>query len=202
MGDDTISSGGAVTRRNALKIGAAAGVGAAAWTGPKLGVFGASPAYAGMCSPGEAACSTRSGSPSGSNNAGTGADASSDVCSNGGNQASRVYRLGSSNTPPSMPSMTIDGVSRTVTQGGGNCSNGGATLTVGGSGSLTCRVALTIGNVTKTAVGGNTVTIPSITRGEVSGEPRFASFTLTICCSSDLDPGDCDLLPPDGGDGV
>ncbi len=42
-----------MNRRTALKAGVAAGVGAAAFAGPQVGIFGAAPAYAGTCSPGE-----------------------------------------------------------------------------------------------------------------------------------------------------
>jgi len=40
----------AISRRNALKAGAAVGVGAAAFAGPQIGVLGAAPAYAQTCS--------------------------------------------------------------------------------------------------------------------------------------------------------
>lgn len=43
----------AVSRRNALKAGAALGVGAAAFAGPQIGILGAAPAYAAHCSPGK-----------------------------------------------------------------------------------------------------------------------------------------------------
>ena len=46
-------TGMALDRRTALKVGVAAGVGAVAFTGPAVGTFGAAPAYAGVCSPGE-----------------------------------------------------------------------------------------------------------------------------------------------------
>lgn len=50
------------SRRQALKLGAAAGVGLAAWTGPQIGIIGATPAYAADCSPGERECFSQAGS--------------------------------------------------------------------------------------------------------------------------------------------
>jgi hypothetical protein len=42
-----------ISRRNALKAGVAAGVGAAVWGGPQIGRIGSTPAYAAHCTPGE-----------------------------------------------------------------------------------------------------------------------------------------------------
>jgi hypothetical protein len=51
MTDKTIeaSDESRISRRNALKAAAAAGVGAMAWTGPQITAFGATPAYAAAC---------------------------------------------------------------------------------------------------------------------------------------------------------
>lgn len=50
MTDISENKSAAVSRRNALKAGAALGVGAAAFAGPQIGVLGAAPAYAQTCS--------------------------------------------------------------------------------------------------------------------------------------------------------
>lgn len=55
----------AISRRNALKAGAALGIGAAALAGPQIGMLGSTPAYAAACSQpwltvGEAGCSSTS----------------------------------------------------------------------------------------------------------------------------------------------
>lgn len=54
-----------ISRRNALKAGAALGVGAAAFAGPQIGVLGTTPAYAAACSQpwvvvGQAGCTNTS----------------------------------------------------------------------------------------------------------------------------------------------
>jgi hypothetical protein len=51
MTDQTIetSDESRISRRNALKAAVGAGVGAVAWTGPKITAFGATPAYAAGC---------------------------------------------------------------------------------------------------------------------------------------------------------
>lgn len=53
MTDISENKSAAVSRRNALKAGAALGVGAAALAGPQIGVLGAVPAYAAHCSAGK-----------------------------------------------------------------------------------------------------------------------------------------------------
>ena len=53
MTDNSEKKTAAVSRRNALKAGAAVGVGAAAFAGPQIGILGAAPAYAAHCSPGK-----------------------------------------------------------------------------------------------------------------------------------------------------
>lgn len=50
---ETAKSSSSISRRNALKTGAALGVGAAAFAGPQIGILGAAPAYAAHCSPGK-----------------------------------------------------------------------------------------------------------------------------------------------------
>lgn len=50
MTDVSENKNAAVSRRNALKAGAALGVGAAAFAGPQIGVLGQAPAYAMTCS--------------------------------------------------------------------------------------------------------------------------------------------------------
>lgn len=190
----------ALTRRNALKVGAAAGVGAAAWTGPKLGIFGASPAYAGMCSPGEEGCYT----------AGSSVNFGADCEDNSGGKYAEFNNV--------RGTVTLGGLSATISAPNGSdngsklCSLTQSPLRVVASGGLRCRARLVVelrggGQDIQEITGTGTFDLPIPPYFRAANDQEAGTspvplivhpnsrWSLSFCCTTDPDPGDCDLLP-------
>lgn len=178
MGEADDQTSSALTRRNAIKAAAAVGVGAAAWTGPKIGVFGASPAYAGVCSPGELSCA-ETGQLSTQPNCGAGT----------GQNASFSFSLPTLN-------LNVDGnaVTATASDAPNSCTDGQTNILISNA-SLTCQVRVRFfeqggGNAVlfdQTFSGSASIAIPNIIRSTVQSSSVF--LVIGVCCSSD--PADC-----------
>jgi hypothetical protein len=188
MGEAGDQTSGALTRRNAIKAAAAVGVGAAAWTGPNIGVFGAAPAYAGTCSPGEEAC--------------TNAAQVSMQPNCGGNGLDTNYSY-SNLFGPGNNSLTLEGQTYTISAGTGTCTDSNSTVIVSGPTSATCRLTLffvlqggpNAGNQgSVVATGQGTIPVPLLSRRIVGQQGSGSLFiSAQLCCTTD--PDDCDNIP-------
>ena len=174
-----IPTKGSLSRRNALKAGAAVGIGVAAWSGPQIGQLGSAPAYAGVCSPGEKDCVSDQQNVSWGN------------CGNP--QIAYIH--------PLTGSLTVLNNTINVSTVAG-CSNGAASVTATGIPTgVTCEPSVyfflmsngaTVGTPWVGTPGtGGTVswTVPSLPKTN----PASAFYIFSMCCSSD--PGDCGLTP-------
>lgn len=179
-----------INRRRAIQAAAALGVGAAAWTGPRVGLLGATPAYAGTCSAGELGSAVLTPTALASDNT---------VCGNaspaGNNNNYRLFAASPNPANVILSSGTL-GVSivGTCTTGPGGATPIGATIpTTSGGAQVRCAISLWEGatNLLAIAVGdsGQTVFLPEVTRGDVNGDPSAPNLRLVVLCSDD--PLDC-----------
>lgn len=178
----TTPSHGALSRRNAIKLGAAAGVGAAAWTGPRVGAFGATPAYAGACSTGEQQCTSRSGTTRECEDDYVRFDGLDDLSLQIAGQTVRVKVDRNPCTDDRESDRTLE-------------------LDLPRDSGLTCRLRLVIGSVATLDTGAVTrntdLVIPRYRNDRSSsGLPQVrngTTWSVTVCCTTDAD--DCALVP-------